>query len=94
MRRAVLVIALLALAAVPAQAADCIPGRTEADVDTDPANTGIVPRYYVVNDGPNWCCLVSIWIYQEANGIDGLQRDDEVVDDTCRGQIPGDLLVF
>ena len=35
-------------------------------------------------------CLFSIWLYQESNGIPGLQRGDEVVDNTCHGMIEAD----
>jgi hypothetical protein len=40
---------------------------------------------YVDNDACQPECLFSAWIYQESNGIDGLQRGDEDVDDTCGG---------
>lgn len=39
-------------------------------------------------------CLFSIWIYYESNGIDGLQRGDSVVDDTCHGMIEADHFVW
>lgn len=39
-------------------------------------------------------CLYYVWIYQESNGIPGLQREDEIVDDTCHGMIVGDTIVF
>jgi hypothetical protein len=49
--------------------------------------------FYVDND---LCqeCISSVWIYQESNLIDGLQRGDEVVDDTCGGVFPSDRIVF
>jgi hypothetical protein len=58
---------------------------SQPEVDTGTAVPG-APRYYVDNDviqtaGP----LFSIWVYQESNGLDGLQRGDEVVDNTCGG---------
>lgn len=34
------------------------------------------------------------WIYQESNGIAGLQRADAGRDDTCQGAIRPDRLVF
>ena len=40
---------------------------------------------YVAFDVCQPGCLWSIWIYRETNGIPGLQRGDEVVDDTCGG---------
>lgn len=39
-------------------------------------------------------CLGSIWIYEESNRIDGLQRSDPTRDDTCRGQIPADGVIL
>lgn len=40
---------------------------------TLPANGSV---YYVDNDLCQPECLSSLWIYEETNGIDGLQRDD------------------
>lgn len=34
--------------------------------------------------------LVSVVVYEESNTIDGLQRRDVFVDDTCHGMIPAD----
>ena len=48
--------------------------------------------YYIDNDLCQPECLFSIWIYNESNGIPGLQRGDEVVDDTCHGMIESDTL--
>lgn len=39
-------------------------------------------------------CLFSVWTYTESNDIPGLQRGDEVKDDTCRGMIQSDTLTF
>lgn len=52
--------------------------------------------FYVVNDACqlDGTCLFSTWIYQEMNGIDGLQRQDMFRDDTCGGMYSGDLIVF
>lgn len=49
--------------------------------------------YYVEND---FCQMdpCTFWIYEETNGVEGLQRDDDVVDDTCHGAVPGDTIVF
>lgn len=38
--------------------------------------------------------LMYSWIYQESNGIYGLQRSDDMVDDTCGGLIPADTIVY
>jgi hypothetical protein len=35
-----------------------------------------------------------IWIYEESNGMPGLQRGDETWDDTCGGLVEGDTIVF
>jgi hypothetical protein len=51
--------------------------------------------FYVDNDLCQPVCLFSIWIYQESNGIEGLQRGDEVVDDTCGGAAgEADTIIF
>lgn len=39
-------------------------------------------------------CLFSVWYYEESNDIPGLQRGDEVVDDTCHGMIQSDSILF
>lgn len=91
--RTVLLLALLAMLAIPVDASNCVPSRSDPEVDTDPLGTGAGPRYYVDND-PSICCLVTLWVYEESNDIDGLQRDDDVRDDTCRGTIAPDTLVY
>lgn len=81
------VFALLGVFAVASAMAthDCVPTTSAPEID--------VAGFYVDND---LCqpCMWSIWVYQESNGIEGLQRGDEVVDDTCGGQIPADTIVF
>lgn len=42
--------------------------------------------YYVDNDMCQPECLFSTWMYEEANGVFWLQRDDEIVDNTCGGE--------
>ena len=84
--RVLLSLALVLALTIPAGAAHCVTYSTSAaEVDAG----GI----YVDND---FCyyCLFSIWIYSESNGIPGLQRADEVVDDTCHGMIAGDTVIF
>ena len=39
-------------------------------------------------------CVFSIWTYYETNGIEGLQRGDEMHDDTCGGLIESDSIPF
>lgn len=84
-----LAIGLLA-ALAPAQASDCATWTT-SETDADAAG------YYVINDcWHNDCAkaFFSIWVYEEANGIPGLQRGDEVVNDTCHGQIQADKIIL
>lgn len=67
---------------------ECIPSTSDPEV--------AVAGQYVDND---FCqfeddpCLFSIWHYQESNDIDGLQRGDEVVDNTCGGLIDADTII-
>jgi hypothetical protein len=35
-------------------------------------------------------CTLDLVVYEETNGIDGLQRRDTHVDHTCGGEIPAD----
>lgn len=51
-----------------------------------------VDGFYVDNDVCQPECVFSIWLYEEGNGIPGLQRGDEVVDDTCHGMIESDTV--
>lgn len=37
---------------------------------------------------------VGTWVYQETNRIPGLQRDDHFVDDTCKGWVLPDAVIF
>jgi hypothetical protein len=77
---------------------------SNADVDTGPASAVTGARHYVADDCfLSWCTLFgltgvivsgTLWVYEESNGVDGLQRGDEVVDDTCGGRFPGDTIIF
>ena len=49
--------------------------------------------FYVDNDLCQPECAFSVWVYEESNGMPGLQRDDAVVSSTCHGMIAGDRLV-
>ena len=72
-------------------ASDCTTWSTShPEVDTTDANP--LGRTYVDNDLCQPECLFSVWIYFEANGIPGLQRGDEVVDNTCHGMIESDVI--
>jgi hypothetical protein len=104
----ILTFATLVLLAVPATAEECEPTTSEPEVDT--GETAIGRYYVDNDDcqdmsnpvsvlpgggyGGGGGCLFSVWIYQESNGIDGLQRGDEMKDDTCGGEIEMDTLPF
>lgn len=62
----------------------CTPSTSAPEVDA--------AGYYVDNDQGSdpW----SIWVYQESNGQPGLQRRDEVADDTCGHPELGDTIIF
>lgn len=69
------------------------PSATPADVSTE--NHLGLPVYYIDEDFICQLeCWGSVWVYQESNGVAGLQRADENANDTCHGMIQGDTLVF
>ena len=80
-----LILATLAIA-VPVSAQDCEPTTFDPEV--------AVAGYYIDNDPCQPECFYSTWVYFESNDMAGLQRVDEVKDDTCHGQIEGDVIVF
>lgn len=92
MRAKLLLILLACLPlALPAVADHCEGYQTsspEADTGTTAAG-----RYYVDVDISQFDPL-ALWVYEESNGIDGLQREDEIVDDTCHAGIRGDTIIF
>lgn len=99
--RTLLVPFALVLALAGASAEGCTPTTTRATF-TVHAYGGI--GYYAydacLDDSPRaqeecmyWGAW-AVWIYQESNGIAGLQRDDEMRDDTCGGMIQGDTVIF
>lgn len=79
----------------PAQPRHCTHWDTTTSTlaDTNPEGIEDVPRYYA-DSNPNrfneGILGVSWRVYEESNGIDGLQRGDEEIDDTCHGMIPAD----
>lgn len=92
-----LLLLVLALVA-PAAAEGCVPSATEPDVCWQLVGvcaSGDIAGLLYVDVDRCWQdeCL-SLWIYAESNGMAGLQRADEVVDDTCGGPIPADRMVF
>ena len=92
--RALLLVALtLAIpATIATHHAECVMTSSEHELDSGETPAG---RFYVDNDpDPDWSILSTLWIYQEANGIDGLQRRDEFVDDTCGHLELGDEIIY
>lgn len=76
-------VTLLGLVLVAATAVAEETCRTEeTDVDTGETPVG---RYYVVNDECQPECLFSVWVYEESNGQDGLQRCDDGIPESCMG---------
>lgn len=88
MRATIVFLGLVLLAAGARASENC-----EASPEVDTGDTP-VGRYYVDNDPCQPDCLFSVWVYQESNGEDGLQRHDQF--DDCSGA-PGpgpDTLLF
>lgn len=65
--------------------AGCEPRTTTPELE-------VLGLYYVDYDDCDHACPPWLWIYEESNGVPGLQRDDEMQLDTC-GYFPGDTLV-
>lgn len=77
---------LAAVALLPLGAAEeCVPIGAAPDV----AFSG----FYLEQDACPPGCAASVWIYQESNGMAGLQRSDAVADHTCGGALAPDTLV-
>ena len=78
MKNFMVLLIAVSLVAGAARAEEC--ETEEADVDTGETPGG---RYYVTNDCTPVVdgCLFSVWIYQESNGQDGLQRPDDFCTD-------------
>lgn len=95
MRNLVPAILLVLALCVPASADHCTTWSSDDDVELDTNPFGLPgPRYYYDNDPANLpCCVLGVWfVYEESNGIDGLQRGDEAVDNTCHGMIAPDTI--
>lgn len=90
----VLIALCLAFALLPETvAAGCETSTTTPLLDTGETAAG---QHYVVADDCSWWCVTGymFWVYEESNGIPGLQRGDENVDDTCGGAIRADTVVL
>lgn len=89
--RALLPLAIVALLPL-ALAEECYPSTSDPTL-TLPNEAALGVRY-IVSDMCQPECLFSIWLYFEDNGFEGLQRGDEVHDDTCGGAIWADSFVW
>ena len=96
--------AMVALVAPYALAEHCTEptlDRNSEELRINDPETGAV-IYYLDNDPCQPDCGFSIWIYQETNNIENLQRQDATgdqadeftQDDTCHGMIQPDTIVF
>lgn len=88
--RTLLAAAFVFALAGPGASSHCATYSTsQADVDA------LGMWYFTDDDGCRWgfpeCGL---WIYEESNGIQGLQRGDLYVDDTCHNAIEPDTIIF
>jgi hypothetical protein len=91
--RTILILGTILALAIPVGADHCATYTTSAP-EVDTGTLGDDARYYVDTEFPCPQCHVTLWIYQEANGLDGMQRGDEVVDDTCHSMILADEIIF
>lgn len=92
--RAFLLFVTIAALAVPAGADHCTePAQSEHELNTCVANVA-APCFYFDNDACQPECGFNVWIYQESNGVPGLQRGDEYTDDTCHEMVPADTIIF
>jgi hypothetical protein len=92
----VLLLSFALVLAAPALAEECTPSSSSPEFTTATCAVDGAPCYYVDNDtcGGGGMCIFSIWVYEESNGIPGLQRGDEVVDNTCNNAIAADTIVL
>lgn len=78
--------AALAVAIPAGLAAACTPTTSDPLFETDDG-------HYIVHDLCTTGCLFAVRLYEESNGLGGLQRRDMRVDDTCFGMIQPDHLL-
>lgn len=86
-------LAIITMMAFAGAASGCEPTTASPEVSADIPVAG---TFYVDKDCPSigGSECISVWIYQESNGILGLQRNDDVHDNTCGGQIDHDTVVL
>ncbi len=63
-------------------------GPASADDACDSEVVEAAGHYVVVDNLEN--AHGGIWIYEESNGVEGLQRND----DSCAGEEPADTIIF
>jgi hypothetical protein len=89
MRVLLLFITLLALVTGAAGATGCVPTTSTPFAEASGFYVAGNPITLIFCDVT---CLIDVWIYEESNDITGLQRQDEIHDDTCNGAIAGDTI--
>ena len=97
--RTAIPLAMVLALALPANGEACVPVTSNVEVDTGrdapllAEIAGPEHHYYVDNDPcPADGSLCLPWIYQESNGLRGLQRDDDFAGDQSCGN--PDTLIF
>jgi hypothetical protein len=68
----------------------CRPTTSKAELTV----TALGATYYADADCPTGGCGAALRLMEESNGMPGLQRQDEAVDDTCLGEISPDTYVL
>lgn len=94
----VLLVPLLSLQPVLAQhcktystsISDLEAGVIVVPVDLD----AVLGIFYIVYDVCQPECILSYWVYDESNGIPGLQRGDVMHNDTCHHMIASDTVAL
>lgn len=88
MRSALLPLAIAALILAPHAAAATYCDRPPSEPEIDAQGVYVDSEPCAAGD-----CIISVWIYEETNGVTGLQRDDFRHSDVCGDEV-GDRLVF
>ena len=91
---AALVVAVMFM--IPASAEEVCYTTSNPEATIPGAGPNFGGDLYADNDLCQLDCGYSFWIYEEFNGIAGLQRGDEVVNDVkdCLGEVDSDYIVF
>ncbi len=87
------VVVMFGLAFIAPSSADvCEPTTTEPEVTLET----VAGTYYVdfIFCQPECYPNFAYWVYEESNGIEGLQKNDAYEDDTCGGRIAGDTILY